>query len=226
MRDWLTMAATWTIERLFHMGCDTVKTETNSRLISRGRTSLVVILRVLLVVLKHWQIICMCCIFKSTNYGFLDGEFLNWIWRICCETQLSYLRRVPVLRVWVVWSSGLLRTEFVIAFNDYSAKFKRSIFIRGLNIYEQPRSTRIIDAWFIIGGSLSLFCRAATRVMENLQASLACRRLFAVTKALLRSWLRLGAGHGLSLALLLCFLIWEAFVVSRFKLLVQAFDCR
>lgn len=225
MWNWLSTCMTWTIEGLFHVRCDAVKTESNCWLIPRSCTShLGVRLHIFLVVLKHRQVVGVCSVFKGTNDWLFDSKLFDRVRRVSGQTQLSHLRWVSVLRVWVIRGSSLLRAELIIAFNNYCAELERSIFIGGLNIYEESGPPRVIDAWFVVWGCLSLFGAAATWIMEDLKTSLACGTLLAVTQALLGGGLWLGSGHGLSLTLLLSLLVRKAFVVSRFKLLVETFD--
>lgn len=123
------------IERLLHLGCNSVKTESNGWFISWCCTSdLLRILDRFLNILKHSQIVGMSCIFKSSNYWFFYCKLLYWIGRVSSKPQLCDLRRVPVLGVRIIRSCGLLWAQLVIALNNYCPKFKRSFLIWCFNI--------------------------------------------------------------------------------------------
>ena len=177
-----TVLLTRPIEGLLHLSCDAVETESYSWFISwSGATHLLSILDRLLSILKHGQVIRVSCIFKSSDNWFFYSEFLHWIRRVCSKSQLSHLRWIPVLRVRIIRSSRLLRAQLVVALDNYGPKLEGCFLVRSLNIDQKSGPPRIIDARLIIRGCLSFLCAAPSRIVKDLQTSLASCRLLAVS---------------------------------------------
>ena len=218
----------WSLEWLFKSSSDSVETETDSRLVARCSAAWLLrvherlVVNLLLSCLQHWEIGSVCCILKCTDNRLLDCKLLHRVWWICSQSQLRYLRRISILRVWVILSSGLLRAEFIITLDYNSAELER-VLVGCLDINEQTRSPAVVDTRLVIWGGGGLLGGAATRVEHLETAGLAGGRLLAVPETLLGrgQWLLRYSLHEL-LLLVLLLLVGKALVVAGLQLLVQA----
>lgn len=109
---------------------------------------------------------------------------------------------------------------------NYDCPKLKSILVWSFHVYEKSWPSAIIDAWFIMWSWLSLF--VATSRLVVMQAGFACGWLLTISNTLFRCRHRLhllGWRHCClwqTWGLLL--LIWEAFIIPCFELLVQPFD--
>ena len=190
VQTWVLLLSLWPMEWLLQSCSYSVETKTYSRFVSWGCASRLIVdhrlmqFMVLLCCLQHCQISGVRSIFKGSDNRLLNSKFLDWIRRVGCQSQLRNLRRVSVLRIWIIGDRGFLRAKLVIAL-DYNRSELKSILVWSLNIDQQSWASTVIDARFIIRSSLSLLCGTATgMVMEHLKACLACSRLFPIAYTL------------------------------------------
>ena len=229
IKTWVLILMWWTLEWLFKSSSDSVETETNSRLVARCcaawllRVHKRLMVNLLLCCLQHWEVRSMCCILKCTDYRLFDCKLLHRVWWICSQSELCCLRRISILRVWVILCSGLLRAEFVIALDNNGTELE-IILVRRLDINEEARSPAVVDTRLVIGGCLGFLGRATARVKHLQTACLAGGRLLAVSETLLwcgQRRLQRDSLHQLLLLLVLLLLVGEALVVASLQLVIK-----
>ena len=100
----------WPINRLLEGRSNSMKAETDCRLVPRGGASWlrVVQLTLLLCCLKHRKVCRVSSTLKCSNDRLLNGKLFHWVRRICGQSELGDLRRVSLLRIWVRIGRGFL----------------------------------------------------------------------------------------------------------------------
>lgn len=132
---WMLLGLMLTGERMLHSLSDSVKTETNSWLVSRCCTYRLLSRGLLLFLnsLEHCHVGWMSGVLQSSNDRFLDCKLLDWIRRVCCESKLCDLWWISWL--WVrVRCRRFLRAQFIIALDHNGTKLE-SVLVWSLNVY-------------------------------------------------------------------------------------------